>query len=631
MNESASKFNGSIISSFSCRIQEAEPDAKTDQRIAQAIAQLDQSDPNLLVSALNQLCFNGRKPLAQQYISEESGYEPDAGDLIEPALKTAIPKLTALLNHPSAAIRKYAVLTLGGINSRLPAAVATPEIIKLLNDSNLEVKRAAIDALALLDAGLTVKAPVVIDALSQQLQSADLTIRAQVESLFKLFKQGTPRTPPSISVQEAQAEVDRRINALIAQLNNLDLIIQQEVIEALGDSGSAAYPAIPALLERLDNPELEQSVTRALTSIGDYALSVDSASNRFPRVDADLRWALEAGGINVKEQAAIALREAVEPVSQKLRDSSVANAAAIALGSWESTTLQSASPQTINALVEVINRESLLNNDDDRSLGVNAIAALGNTGTTDPAVIRRLIQLLESEDIDIRIEAIQALGRIGAAAQSAVDLLVERLQTPIPNTYTEQRDEYQQMEYWRQRIQSLGAISKIQPEAIASFNLKEFVLQAFQSASRKQDALSFSQLEPSSVPGLNQTLRRILSDSSKEYRVRYSTAFVLAFSDPPPDTSPETIQVLSGIVNDSNDDFDVRWISATVLAALGQDMDTFFTQYFLVNPTQVKCPDDLFIDTYLSFCEYRRGGGGGAETASAGTTVFKRRNSSGRG
>jgi peptidoglycan hydrolase-like protein with peptidoglycan-binding domain len=264
---SAPSDSSTINRFFSCRGY-AGPGAETDQRIAEAITQLDQSDPKRLVSALGLLCRNGGK----SFSAKGGGALGASHELIKPAIKASIPRIVTLLNNSDASVRKFASLTLGSMHSRLPAALATGKVIELLNDPDLEVRQAAIDTLNLLDTGYTdKKAPIVRDAFNRQLQGTDPVLRAQVEE-EELYRQTPIPQSPLISAQEAQAEVDRRVSKLIAQLNDPDLNVQKQAISILKRSGSVAHAAVPALVQRLTdsttNSELQVEIIDALGRLG---------------------------------------------------------------------------------------------------------------------------------------------------------------------------------------------------------------------------------------------------------------------------------------------------------------------------------------------------------------------------
>jgi HEAT repeat protein len=207
--------------------------------------------------------------------------------------------------------------------------------------------------------------------------------------------------------------------------------------------GPAAEPAIPALIEALDNPKLQDAACLALGSIG------NSAQASMPRLIELYR----AGKLNRAFLIAVrgigpAAQEAVPDMIKLLRvpeeDSNF-----VQHGLKEC--FASIGPDACAALAEMLrdpdpgNRRraaivleqmgagaapavtALMASLDDTAARDWAAAALGRIGPEAELAIPALIRLLESDDFTVRVCAARALGEIGPASESAVPSLTTLL------------------------------------------------------------------------------------------------------------------------------------------------------------------------------------------------------------
>lgn len=230
--------------------------------------------------------------------------------------------------------------------------------------------------------------------------------------------------------------VDKRIDALIKNLDSTELETQLTAIDDLADWGPRAAKAAPALASLLTkgDDEVRLSAAVALGKIGKEAVA--PVAKLLDGGDGDTRYyALAAlGWIGPAANS-------TEPVVFKLledKNDSVRAKAAFALGHIGADPKKAVRP-LLKLLIEK-----------NEAVRGSAGAALGNFKEH---AVPGLIEALQDDFMTMRLEAAKALGQIGPPAKSASD----KLRTAAADPANEVAEE------------ALTALVKIGPDALPSY------------------------------------------------------------------------------------------------------------------------------------------------------------------
>jgi HEAT repeat protein len=234
----------------------------------------------------------------------------------------------------------------------------------------------------------------VVQMLMSLLDDADENTRRLVfQALYHLGPTGEPAVPAMVEALEVPE-------------------LRQGACQALGSIGPAAAPAVPRLIELFHDESNRHNVLTALRGIGAparEALPLLVERLRVPRDDVNFV------PHELKRCFAAIGTDAVPPITELLSDTDPATRrrAAIVLEHMGPTAV-SAVPRLMASLDDSANRDW-------------AAAALGRMGTASGPAVPRLVRLLESNDFTVRACAARSLGEIGPASKAALPALKGRL------------------------------------------------------------------------------------------------------------------------------------------------------------------------------------------------------------
>ena len=233
---------------------------------------------------------------------------------------------------------------------------------------------------------------------------------------------------------------------LIEMLNDESDIIRSTVIRALQIMGHDAYPAIPALIEILNNdesPKVQVQAAFALPRISHEPVVInallDALDSSDEYVSTQATWGLEAIGPDAKAivPSLLEMLNSADPVKRS-------NAAGV-------LSYISSSPEVVDALINSLRDEDdfvrssaafslfrigpdaepaipdliIALGDEVARVRSGAVRALGAIGTPASDAIPHLIGLLDDEDDDVMSSAARALGQMGPLAKDALPKLEE--------------------------------------------------------------------------------------------------------------------------------------------------------------------------------------------------------------
>ncbi|MDY7005756.1 MAG: HEAT repeat domain-containing protein [Cyanobacteriota bacterium] len=262
---------------------------------------------------------------------------------------------------------------------------AVPGLVKLLEDSDSDVRESAADALG------KICSETVIPKLLPLLNDLDSDIAwSAVYALGKIIW-------------------ETAIEALIELLKHSDSEVRSNAAEVLGKIASeTAVPALIQLLEHSDSDNVPICAAEALGKIG--------SETAIPALIQVLKYS-DSNNDNVRISAAEALGKigsetAIPALIQVLKysDYAVGMTVAEALGEIGSET-------AIPALIQILKYS-------DYAVGMNAAEALGKIGSE--TVIMELIHLLEDSNSNVRKSAAEVLGQIGS--ETAIPKLIHLLE-----------------------------------------------------------------------------------------------------------------------------------------------------------------------------------------------------------
>ncbi|WP_445306725.1 HEAT repeat domain-containing protein [Microcoleus vaginatus] len=275
----------------------------------------------------------------------------------------AIPELLKLVEHSDSDVRRMAADALGKIGDEK----AIPGLLKLVEDSESDVRSSAAYALGKIGDGKA------IPALLKLVEDSSYFVRSS--AAYALGKIGDEKAIPGLLklVEHSDSDV-RRVAA--------------DALAKIGDK--KAIPGLLKLVEHSDS-DVRRSAADALGKIGDEQ-AIPGLLKLVEHSDSDVRRsAADALGKIGEEKAIPGLLKLVKHSSYFVRR------VADALG-------KIGDEKAIPALLKLVE-------DSDSDVGRSAADALGKIG--DEKAIPGLLKLLEHSDSDVRSSAADALGKIG--------------------------------------------------------------------------------------------------------------------------------------------------------------------------------------------------------------------------
>lgn len=324
----------------------------------------------------------------------------------------AVPALREALTSPNPTVVILAARAVAGIGSKARAAV--PELLAAFGSANSDVKYATAEALTVLQA----RVPEAVPALTLAVGHPDLTVAATAVTLLRELKADTPAV---VTVFVDRLERPRSAAPASLALHKL-------LVRSLGDVGSSARPAVPALLVSLDDAALTDDAAQSLRVI----LAPKAGG-------AELATTLKTQGQLDERQVAHVLgsggADAVPPLTDLLGHTRVRVRAAAALSLARLGPKAAPSrPALVKALA-----------DTNRQVRLNALTALARQATTpDADVLAALAVALDHWDEATRVEAalrtvqVARLAPGRAPARPTVAVLVEALKHEPTPTRQEQ-------------------------------------------------------------------------------------------------------------------------------------------------------------------------------------------------
>lgn len=310
-----------------------------------------------------------------------------------------VPGLVTALRAEDWRVRLDAAEDLGLIGAEARAAV--PSLVEALHDPEGKVRVHAAEALARLDpAGGTDWQTVLRAGLKERAGSVR---RAAAEALGNL---GT----------DARAAVP----ALAEALTDPDLRVRWAVADALGQLGPPARAAVPALVEALSDPELPIRIA-ALDALGwigaDARSAVPLLLARLEDADSNLRWAAAAALVRIDRKTA---RAAVPLFIQGLQGKDFRTR-------WHAVSyLMKVDREAKRGIPTTLLTGTLR----DQDIGIRGMSAwiLGEMGPKAKEAVPALTQALADPDEWVRTTAAPALVKIlGRKATAAIPVLIEGL------------------------------------------------------------------------------------------------------------------------------------------------------------------------------------------------------------
>ncbi|MDY0169292.1 MAG: HEAT repeat domain-containing protein [Thermoguttaceae bacterium] len=253
------------------------------------------------------------------------------------------------------------------------------------------------------------------------------TIERKLEKLHR-FGPDAAEAVPLVTALLSEARTQTRAllseedeEPLFAQpVSQLDLMC----IRTLGAIGPDAAPAVPVLIEILDQAELVRISTniaigsatydaaRALTKIGTPAVKslITALDHQSERIRYHALWPL--GDI----------RPAAEEAIPRLRESLAGDEEYMVrqMAAWTIAKIGSFSDATVAALIAALD-------DEHHVVRCAAADALGDVHPARAEVVDALLGALDDENIEVRVRAVRALGKQGPASVKAIPVLTKLL------------------------------------------------------------------------------------------------------------------------------------------------------------------------------------------------------------
>jgi HEAT repeat protein len=389
-----------------------------------------------------------------------------------PDARAAVPALLAALKHREGAVRSAAVHALACIGS-----AAVPALIDALKGPDRDTASRAADALGSILPPPKEAIPALREALPMDRANAAAYARA-LGGIGPAAREAIPELTALLTDADARPEIavtlvridpgqaEKVVPALVEDLKSSEPKRQLRAINALGQLGAAAKPAVPLLAGRLKDHELQEASLAALRRIGPEASEAVPALVAFLRAPGQ-NIALKVGDVLVhigpKAIPAVAgllqdanveyrrfavfilaqyggsAREALTPLMRALKDSDTQ------VASGAAHVLEEIGPDAREAVPALIENLMVYQS----QVRGTAAVALGHIGKAAREARAPLRECLMDPDKGVRYAAALALGRIDPTNTEAVPALRDTLHDLDP-------------EVWLAAIDSLARIDRTQ-------------------------------------------------------------------------------------------------------------------------------------------------------------------------
>ena len=345
----------------------------------------------------------------------------------------AVPAIQELVNNPDPQIASNACDTLAAIGP--DAAEAAPLLAEVVTSGKPAIRSHAINALGEIGSAANAWIPVLITAL----KDSDVQVRFNAEqALHKLGKSALPALVEGLNDVQLQPLVtpiigtmgdsaSAAIKPLSRLLTSTDPVVRREAIFALAAIGPDAQSTVPGLIKSLNDPRFAHRGAAA------YALGRIGGK---PAEDA-LKVSVNEKNAVVRLASACALIE-IEPDSVE-----TANFALPVL----STALKNERREIRREAARASGRLGVRAkkivpelqqglNDQDRSVRRECLNSLANIGPASRPAVDEIIKNLDQHNAELRSIACYALGRIGNASAPAIPRLQQMLENGTPHDKT---------------------------------------------------------------------------------------------------------------------------------------------------------------------------------------------------
>ena len=255
-------------------------------------------------------------------------------------------------------------------------SIAVPALVAALKDTDVEVRRVAVQSLANYDD------PRAIPGLVGALKDSDSEVR--VYAAMALGNMGDERALPGLLVALKDSKADVRRSALSALQSMPNKVPDEAILTALGDSDpEVRQEAINLAVSRLSDHDDEEKVTVDQRYIAAFGRLLADAN---PDIRQEAARGLGSAGLTEPPAALLA--------AAKDKSSDVREAVADALGTI-------ASSKAVPTLKEMLND----GNADVRERAIQSLSQI-----RDQSALEALVGALKSSDATVRRSAAEALG-----------------------------------------------------------------------------------------------------------------------------------------------------------------------------------------------------------------------------
>jgi HEAT repeat protein len=340
----------------------------------------------------------------------------------------AVPVLAEALRHPHPTVRAAAAVTLGSMGR--DSADAVNPLFVLTEDASPEVQAAALRALIAQRADAARLKPLLQAALGSQNADVRKAGAAGTAAFGGAAQLGVPGLLDLLADEDAVgrvaavqalgqlgAQAAPAVGPLAARLD--DLALQSPIIETLGKIGPAAAPAVPSLVALAKSTDQRATVLPALTKIG------PGSSTALPLIYACLND--QAGDVRAAAVTALAAVESDQTKALATLIPLAGDASARMRRAVSAALVQygAAARPAVPALVRMLPSEN------ERGDALRALQAIGVDS------VPELKKMLGIKDQKVRAFACESLGALGPAAREAAPQLHallaqdDKLRTPI--------------------------------------------------------------------------------------------------------------------------------------------------------------------------------------------------------
>lgn len=397
---------------------------------------LRDADPSVRVHALNALANIGKPavPLLIEALQRDKDAFWACLVLAEigPDAQAAVPELLRLVDHENPEVRREALLALAEIGEGSPETIS--KIAGLLEDPTPGVALGAAYVLGKIGPeaqSASDKLKQHVDAEDPIMQTVALWALARVNPNEKeWFRRAVPLlverlTDNRQNVREAAVQALMDLNpppgSLIPQLKKvLDQANAETVSRALDALATLGKPAVPRLIAAMEHDEVRMRAAMILGRIGpeaEEAIPALTEALKDPRSEVRREAVFALGAIGP------AAAPAVPQITELLQDPdmNVRYAAAYALGKI--------GPKAIGAKQQLLDRLATA----DQFLALVSAWALAQIqpecSVTSPKTVPLLIKALDQSSPMVQLEAIDALECLGPLAEDALPRLKELAQS----------------------------------------------------------------------------------------------------------------------------------------------------------------------------------------------------------